>query len=186
MATSTNGIATNADIYKGSKYIYGLNNNQCPTKQTILDNDYGIISINGSYANTQCVKYSDINYNRTIAFDIKNNLTTTKLDKFTITFGSNSDSYFATYTFSKLNAGSELKNNTISLDIANLADYREDLLWVGFTSDGWGAPRTMNFKINNASFKTDDAYHTSKKTTITVIDFLRSYYNNIYITITPN
>lgn len=61
----SNKIITNSGIYSKSGYVYGLNNNQCPTKSDILNNDKSkTITISGSYLENQCVKYSDVNINK--------------------------------------------------------------------------------------------------------------------------
>ena len=57
-------IATNEDIYNASKYIYGVNNNQCPTKEFIVNNGYDIVKFNNEYQDNQCVVLDDLSFER--------------------------------------------------------------------------------------------------------------------------
>lgn len=60
MATATNGIATRANcntIASGS-FSTSLDLTKCPTKAEIIAT--GKLKVSGSYANNQCVRYSDI------------------------------------------------------------------------------------------------------------------------------
>lgn len=55
-----NKIATNSDIKNYILNVYSNEDNQCPTKSQIKTYGGNAISFNGSYSDTQCVKYTDI------------------------------------------------------------------------------------------------------------------------------
>jgi hypothetical protein len=188
-------IATNEDIYNASKYIYGVNNNQCPTKRFILDNGYDVIKFNNEYQDNQCVVLEDLSFER-----IFDNITLTNncganLDAFGIYFSydkpvDNNKYDFLFYEF----GNKEIENDkTITLSkqtkkLSNIGDYRGKNLYVGFYSDGWGANRKFTFKIGNVSYviEQDKSGYVGQSTSgykIPVIDFLRHYYNKISIVI---
>lgn len=192
-------IVTNEDIYNVSKYIYGVNNNQCPTKSFILDNGYDAIKLNNEYQDNQCVVFNDLKYKR-IFDNIKliNDCGVT-LDAFGIYFAydepNDSNTYdFLSYEFEddviKKNTTTTLSKKT--LDISKIGDYRNKTMYFGFWSKKWeGSKRSFTFNINGKIFKTEDMSHahvgkTDSGETISVIDFLREYYNNVIITITQN
>lgn len=194
-------IATNEDIYNASNYIYKLNDNQCPAKKMILENCYGAVNIAGAnqYANNQCVVFNDLTYKR--VFDnikLINDCGVT-LDAFGIYFAydepNDSNTYdFLSYEFEddviKKNTTTTLSKKT--LDISKIGDYRNKTMYFGFWSKKWeGSKRSFTFNINGKIFKTEDVSHahvgkTDSGETISVIDFLREYYNNVIITITQN
>lgn len=183
-------IAINADVYEGSKYIYGLNDNQCPTKQMMLNNDYGIISINDNYNNTQCVKFSDISFHRTIKFTLKNNIGTDIDHSSTIYFASRNSSNvitrFASYYIepNQITSGYN-KSHEIVLDINKLGDYRNQNLVVGFDSE-WVSARRLVFTINSKNYEIQASKEGSVLTNISTVQFLRSYYEGITINIYAN
>lgn len=71
----SNKIITNSEIYSISGGVYGLNNNRCPIKSDILNNDLSkTINILNNYSDNQCVKYSDVSINKkNITLRVANN-----------------------------------------------------------------------------------------------------------------
>ena len=187
-------IATNEDIYNVSKYIYGVNNNQCPTKSFILDNGYDAIKLNNEYQDNQCVVLDDLSFER--VFDnivVKNNSGVT-LDEFGIYFSynepTNGNIYdFLFYEFEDDYIGKNFDGiiPTKKLYSSNIGDYRNKKLYLGFWSKNWeSSTRKFTFKINEKTFTTKDASSDYVKSDIDVIDFLRHYYNKITIVIDKN
>ena len=187
-------IATNEDIYNASKYIYGANNNQCPTKEFIINNGYDVVKFNNEYQDNQCVVLEDLSFER--VFDnivIKNNCSV-DLDAFGIYFSYNEPSSNNAYDFLSY----EFEDDYISKNFdgiiptkklysSNLGDYRNKKLYLGFWSKNWeGSKRKFTFKINEKTFTTKDASSDYVKSDIDVIDFLRHYYNKISIIIDKN
>lgn len=184
-------IATNEDIYNASKYIYGVNNNQCPTKEFILKNGYDIVKFNNEYQDNQCVVLDDLSFER--VFDnivVKNNSGVT-LDAFGIYFSynepTNGNIYdFLFYEFEDDYIGKNFDGviPTKKLYSSNIGDYRNKKLYLGFWSKNWeSSTRKFTFKINEKTFTTKDASSDYVKSDIDVIDFLRHYYNKISIVI---
>lgn len=58
MATSTNGIATRSDCNTIQAGAFSQDLNKCPTRAEIIAT--GVLSVNGSYAENQEVRFSDI------------------------------------------------------------------------------------------------------------------------------
>lgn len=187
-------IATNEDIYNASKYIYGVNNNQCPTKEFIVSNGYDIVKFNNDYQVNQCVVLEDLSFER--VFDnivVKNNCGVT-LDAFGIYFSYDEPTDSNTYDFLYY----EFEDDYISKNFdgiiptkklysSNLGDYRNKKLYLGFWSKKWeNVKRKFTFKINEKTFTTKEASSDYVKSDIDVIDFLRHYYNKITIVINEN
>lgn len=181
MATTTNGIATNAEIYNKSAQTYGLNNSQCPTKNTINSKNGGAITIKGDYDGTQCVRYSDINTNINIRGYIKNKVSIS-IENFTIKFGFGkvdiqqstiSDiKWFKDYTTTNPNGIahdeeisfdleldlSSITHNTPSID-SNGYDVNNVLI-LYFNGPNWEYSKSLTFKFKE---KADGSYTYSFK-----------------------
>lgn len=187
-------IATNEDIYNASKYIYGVNNNQCPTKEFIVSNGYDIVKFNNDYQDNQCVVLDDLSFERVFDNIVVKNNCGVALDAFGIYFSYNeptdSNKYdFLYYKFEDNYIGKNFDGiiPTKKLYSSNIGDYRNKKLYLGFWSKKWeNVKRKFTFKINEKTFTTKEASSDYVKSDIDVIDFLRHYYNKITIVINKN
>lgn len=187
-------IATNEDIYNVSKYIYGVNNNQCPTKSFILDNGYDAIKLNNEYQDNQCVVLEDLSFERVFDNIVVKNNCGANLDAFGIYFSHDepvdSNKYdFLSYEFADdyIDKNFDGVMPTKKLYNSNIGDYRNKKLYLGFWSKKWeSTKRKFTFKINEKTFTTKEASSDYVKSDIDVIDFLRHYYNKITIVIDKN
>jgi hypothetical protein len=173
-------------MYNASKYIYGVNNKQCPTKKFILDNGYDVIKLNNEYQDNQCVVLDDMSFKRTIEFKFENKVNFW-VDPFAIWFGVKSKQ-ISTYKFANQISKDYTSEITIAADISVWGDYKDEYLYVGFWSDGWnGDGRIMTFVINNKSFSNEkEGFSAEIPTTIKVVDFLRYYYKDIKVHLSAN
>lgn len=184
-------IATNEDIYNASKYIYGVNNNQCPTKEFIVSNGYDIVKFNNDYQDNQCVVLEDLSFERVFDNIVVKNNCGVALDAFGIYFSYNEPSSnnvydFLYYEFEDNYIGKNFDGviPTKKLYSSNIGDYRNKKLYLGFWSKNWeNVKRKFTFKINEKTFTTKEASSDYVKSDIDVIDFLRHYYNKISIVI---
>jgi hypothetical protein len=187
-------IATNEDIYNASKYIYGVNNNQCPTKEFIVSNGYDIVKFNNEYQDNQCVVLDDLSFERVFDNIVVKNNCGVALDAFGIYFSydepAGSNIYdFLYYEFEDDDISKNFDGiiPTKKLYSSNLGDYRNKKLYLGFWSKKWeNVKRKFTFKINEKTFTTKEASSDYVKSDIDVIDFLRHYYNKISIVIDKN
>lgn len=191
---SSGKIATNEDIYNASKYIYGVNNNQCPTKEFIVSNGYDIVKFNNDYQVNQCVVLEDLSFERVFDNIVVKNNCGVALDAFGIYFSYNEPSSNNVYDFLSYEfADDYIDKNfdgiipTKKLYSSNIGDYRNKKLYLGFWSKNWeSSKRKFTFKINEKTFTTNEASSDYVKSDIDVIDFLRHYYNKITIVINKN
>lgn len=196
-------IITNSEIYSKSGYVYGLNNNQCPTKLDILNNDKSkTITISGSYLENQCVKYSDVNINKKkITLRVANNGNHTINDfKIIVGYINNSiENKIFEKTALEILGGNEInsgdKDNTIiDIDLSpnsnyNSVDLKNKQIYIK-TELKFNIPNTVRVYVSNDSkytkkligeFSTTNVDHTFTNTSYKYEFLINSEYPVIYV-----
>lgn len=184
MATSNNGIATNEDIAAKSNYVFEFmgNENKCPTKSEIISGSNNIANISNDYTSTQCVRYTDVVFNKiSIKCQIKTSIATFVKAPYVEIFRDD-DKFVTLYDASDsttMNVNND-KNSTTQIDCTHLNDSssKNAKLKIKVYREDWGGNRIIQVTCNGETKTSSQTKNfTANFTNIYFKDFLKNKYD---------